>query len=183
MVIYKEYFSITSGKKNISMKSIEVIMKMGVQWGRGRVWGGGGCQGGCERERRIEVIVKIQKKNRGRGVRSGQVECERRIERHFWSGCRESVWMWLVGRGVGSGVGLGGQGGCERRSEVIVKIQRKTNRSGGVGRIRLGGQGGCERRICYCENAKEKKVRGVRSGRGWGVEGWVGRGGGLVGSN
>ena len=33
---------------------IEVIMKMGVQWGM--------CQGGCERERRIEVFVKIQKK-------------------------------------------------------------------------------------------------------------------------
>ena len=30
-----------------------------------------GCQGGCERERRIEVIVKIKKKNGGRGVRSG----------------------------------------------------------------------------------------------------------------
>ena len=26
-----------------------------------------GCQGGCERERRIEVIVKIQKINRGGG--------------------------------------------------------------------------------------------------------------------
>ena len=33
-------------------------------------WGGGG-QGGFERDRGIEVIVKIQKKNRGRGVRSG----------------------------------------------------------------------------------------------------------------
>ena len=30
----------------------------------------GGCQGGCERERRIEVIVKIKKKS-GEGVRSG----------------------------------------------------------------------------------------------------------------
>ena len=35
------------------------------------------CQGGCECERRIEVIVKIQKKS-GEGVRS--VGCERRIE-------------------------------------------------------------------------------------------------------
>ena len=34
--------------------------------------GGGGCMGGCERERRIEVIVKIKKTGgRGRGVRSG----------------------------------------------------------------------------------------------------------------
>ena len=35
--------------------------------GRGRVGGGG--QGGCER--RIEVFVKIQKKNLGGGVRWG----------------------------------------------------------------------------------------------------------------
>ena len=32
-------------------------------------------------------------------------------------------------------MGAGGQGGCERRSEVFVKIQKK-NRGGGVG---LGG--------------------------------------------
>ena len=36
---------------------------------RGPVWGGGGCQGGCER--RIEVIGKMQKKMFGVGVRSG----------------------------------------------------------------------------------------------------------------
>ena len=60
------------------------------------------CQGGCERERRIEVIVKIQK-NRGRG--SGQGGCERRIkvfvkmQTKNWRGgglrlgCRESGWM------------------------------------------------------------------------------------------
>ena len=57
--------------------SIEVIMKMGVQWEEGWVGRGGsgfeGCQGGCERERRIEVIVKIKKKNRGRG---GQVRMD-----------------------------------------------------------------------------------------------------------
>ena len=50
--------------------SIEVIMKMGVRCGGGGggggvglfcffFRGGGGCQDGCERERRIEVIVKI----------------------------------------------------------------------------------------------------------------------------
>ena len=27
--------------------------------------------------------------------------------------------------GGGGGVGLGGQGGCERRSKVFVKIQKK----------------------------------------------------------
>ena len=42
-------------------------------WGGGVGWGGG-CQGGCER--RIEVFVKIQKKNwvgggGGGGVRGG----------------------------------------------------------------------------------------------------------------
>ena len=37
----------------------------------------------------------------------------------------------------GVGVGLGGQGGCEWRSEAFVKIQKKKNR-GGVG---LGGSG------------------------------------------
>ena len=49
--------------------SIEVIMKMVVQWGDRffRRGGGGGCHGGCEREQRIEVIVKIKNKIGGRG--------------------------------------------------------------------------------------------------------------------
>ena len=51
-----------------------------------------------------------------------------------------------------------------------------------VGRIRLGGQGGSERRIVVILKMQNKNVgwgRGVRSSRGWGVEGWggVGRGG------
>ena len=53
-----------------------------------------GGQSGCGR--RIEVFVKIQKKNLG-GGRGG------------W----------------GVGVGLAGQSGCERRIEVFVKIQKK----------------------------------------------------------
>ena len=44
------------------------------------------------------------------------------------------------------GVGLGGQGGCERRSKVFVKIQKK---------IRGGGRG-----------------RGGGPIRGWGGGGW-----------
>ena len=46
---------------------------------------------------------------------------------------------WGVGGGVWPGVGLvcGGQGGCERRIEVFVKIQKKLG--GGV----VGGGGGC----------------------------------------
>ena len=43
--------------------------------------------------------------------------------------------------GGGGGVRLGGQGGCERRSKVFVKIQKKKflRGGGGVGRGRGGG--------------------------------------------
>ena len=41
--------------------------------------------------------------------------------------------------GVGDGVGLGGQNGCERRIDVFVKIQKKNFFFGGGGR---GGGGG-----------------------------------------
>ena len=37
------------------------------------------------------------------------------------------------GGGGGGGVGLGGQGGCERRIEVFVKIQKKNFWGGGGG--------------------------------------------------
>ena len=40
--------------------------------------------------------------------------------------------------GVGGGVGLGGQSGCEQRIEVFVKIQKKKNFGGGG----LGSVGG-----------------------------------------
>ena len=47
------------------------------------------------------------------------------------------------GGGLGGGVGLGDQGGCERRTEVFVKIQKKNfffgGRGGGLG---WGGGGG-----------------------------------------
>ena len=53
--------------------------------------------------------------------------------------------------GGGGGVGLGGQGRCERRSEVFVKIHKKQfffwgggDRVGEVGFGEGGGQGGCE---------------------------------------
>ena len=49
-----------------------------------------------------------------------------------------------IGGGSG-GVGLGGQGGCERRIEVFVKIQKKKIFAGvgggGRGRGRVGGRG------------------------------------------
>ena len=107
---------------------------------RGRVEGG---QAGCER--RIEVFVKISKKNeelkflckfqkkkissggvglRGR-VEGGQAGCENFNKKKFW------------GEG-GGGVGFnGGQAGCERRIEVFVKISKKNLGGGGGG----GGEG------------------------------------------
>ena len=72
-------------------------------WGREGEGSGLGGQGGCEQ--RIEVFVKIQKKN-------------------FLGGGG-------VGGGVGVGVGLGGQSGCERRIEIFVKIQKKNLGEGG----------------------------------------------------
>ena len=53
-----------------------------------------GCQSGCERERRIEVIVKIKKKIGGGGG-GGQVRVDVNEELKFCggSGCRESGWM------------------------------------------------------------------------------------------
>ena len=65
---------------------------------------------------------------------------------------------------------MGGQGGCERRIEVFVKIQKKIG--GGVG---LGGQGGCERRIGVFVKIKKKK--------NWGGVGGVGSGVGLGGQD
>ena len=51
----------------------------------------------------------------------------------------------------GGGVGLGGGclGRCERRSEVVVKLQKKigVDRVWGSGRVGGAGQDGCERRI------------------------------------
>ena len=105
--------------------------------------GGGGGQGGCER--RSEVFVNIQKRNSGGGVWSGEVRVDVNEELKF---------LWKLKKNRGRVVGRmgGGQGGCDRRIEVIAEMQKK-NRGGGGGQV-LPGEGG------------------VRSGRGWGVEGW-----------
>ena len=51
--------------------------------------------------------------------------------------------MKIKKKGLGGGVGLGGQGGCERRSKVFVKIQKKKKLGGGcVGRGRGESGGG-----------------------------------------
>ena len=68
----------------------------------------------------------------------------------------------------GGGVGLGGQGGCDRRIEVLGKIHKKIG-GGGGGWLGLGGQGGCERRIEVFVKIKKKKLGGRVGGSGWGV--------------
>ena len=47
---------------------------------------------------------------------------------------------WVGGWGGGD-VGSGGQGGCEQRSKVFVKIQKKKLRGGGSCRVGVGGGG------------------------------------------
>ena len=67
---------------------------------------------------------------------------------------------------MGEGDGLGGQGGCERRIEVFVKIQKKKNwGGGGKGRARVWGV-----RV----DVKKVFFGGVGGGGGvgWGGGGW-----------
>ena len=70
-----------------------------------------------------------------------------------------------------------GQGGCERRIEFFVKIQKK-NWGGGGGsgwgvQVGGGGQGGCDRRIEVFGKIQKKKNWGGGGGGGgrggWGV--------------
>ena len=86
---------------------------------------GGLEAGGCER--RIEVIVKIQKSQRVRkGDLGGCVRCVRRID--FFCENKNSR-------------GGGGQGGCEGRFEVIVKMQKLKSREWGPVRGRAWSRG------------------------------------------
>ena len=57
-----------------------------------------------------------------------------------------------MGQG-GGGVGLGGQGGWEQRSEACLKIPKKKFGGGG-----LGGQGGCEWRSEAFVRIQKKKI-------------------------
>ena len=65
--------------------------------------------------------------------------------------------------------GGGGQGGCERRIEVFVKIKKKMFFSGGArGRVWGGGVLG------GCENSRKKKFGvGGRGPVGGGGSGWM----------
>ena len=114
--------------------------------GGGRGWSGGGGgevgvvlvggQGGCER--RIVVFVKIQK-NEGEGVggrgRVGGVRVDVNEELKFLGKFthKNRGWGGREGGQVGGVWLVGGQGGCERRIEVFVKIQKKIG-GGGSGR-------------------------------------------------
>ena len=66
---------------------------------------------------------------------------------------------------MGGRVGGGGQGGCERRIEVFVKIQKRKfflerGVVGGRGRVWGGGdQGGCERKIEVVVKIQKKKKK------------------------
>ena len=80
------------------------------------------------------------------------------------------------GEGEGSSGWGGGQGGCERRTEVFVKIKKKNwGGGGGVRGVGLGGQDGCERRIEVFVKIKKKScfflffLGGGVGGSGWGV--------------
>ena len=78
---------------------------------------------------------------------------------------------------MGGGQGRG-QGGCERRIEGFVKIQKKNFLVGGglggggrgvSGGVGLGGQSGCERRIeVFVKIKKKKKIFGGGGGSGGG---------------
>ena len=127
-----------------------------------------GGQGGCER--RIQVFVKIQTKNWGVsggggsvGGRVGGVRVDVNEELKFLGKFTQKKIRGGFGRGSGGVVGLvGGQGGCERRIEVFVKIQKK-NLGGwvlGVGGVGLGGHAGCERRIEVFGKIHTKKTGG-----------------------
>ena len=83
---------------------------------------------------------------------------------------------------------MGGQGGCERRIEVFVKIQKKKFKKkffffffffggGGVGLVGGGGQGGCDRRIEVFGKIHKKNRGGGGVGTGGevrvGGSGWM----------
>ena len=80
------------------------------------------------------------------------------------------------------GGGLGGQGGCEWRSEAFVRIQKKNifrgggvSGQGGGGGVGLGGQGGCEQRIEAIVKIQKKKIFFFLGGGGCrvGESGWM----------
>ena len=91
---------------------------------------------------------------------------------------KKKIWGGGGGRGRGGGVGLGGggQGGCERRTEVFVKIQKKIYIFfwGGLGWGGGGVRVDVNQELKFFEKFKKK----------WGGGGWVhGGGSGLGGQD
>ena len=84
--------------------------------------------------------MKIKKKKLGGGESGWGVRVDVNEELKFWGNFKKTFFFWGGGGGGGAGVGSGGgggwggQGGCERRIKVFVKIKKKWG----------GGRGGCE---------------------------------------
>ena len=83
-----------------------------------------------------------------------------------------------MGGGVRGGRVGGGQGGCERRIEVFVKIKKINIFWGGRAGVGSRGRVGGGVRVDVNE---ELKFLGKFKKENWGVGGEVGRGGGRVG--
>ena len=104
-------------------------------------WGGEGV--------RVWGGVKLKKKFWGGGVMSGGsvglggVRVDVNEDLKFYKKIHTKQW----GEWSGGGVGLGGQGECERQIEVFGKIHKKKSGEGGGRVFGFGGQGECKRRI------------------------------------
>ena len=104
----------------------------------------------------MKIKNKIKKKDSGwvgggsGAVRQGGVRVGVNEKRGYCENSKKN-------RGGGGG---GGRGGCERRSEVFVKIKKIGGGGGGSGQGM--GQGGSEQRIeVFCESSKKNRG-GVR---------------------
>ena len=84
------------------------------------------------------------------------------------------------GGGLGEGSGWGGQGGCERRTEVFVKIQKFFffffffffGGGGGLGWRGAAVRVDMNQELKFFGKLKKKKLGGVGGGSGWG-SGWM----------
>ena len=148
-------------------------------------WGGGGVglEGGGVRVD-VKFLEKFTKKKFGGsgwgvvgGLGRGSVGGVR-VDVDEWGGVGGLGRVWVGG----GGVGLGGQGGCERRIQVFWKIHKQKFRGGGG--VGLGGQVGREGwvgvgvRVDVNEEVKflgkfTKKNRGGGSSWGGGGSGWM----------
>ena len=146
--------------------------------GEGGWVGLGGGQGGCER--RIEVFVKIQKKNRvGEGGGRGRVWGVRVdvIEelKSFWKIHTKKI------RGGGSVWGGGIRVVVNEELKFLCKFKKKKyfffflGGGGSGGGSGWGSQDGCERRIEVFVKIQKKIGGGARGGQGG--SGWGGQGG------